>query len=169
MKPRSESGFSLIELMIAIAVLAILAAVALPALRTTIQNNRLTTQANDLLTAFQFARSEALRVNGDVIVCASSNLASCGGGWQQGWIVIDPNAPGDPGDPTSDPEPIRAGGPLGGDTTVAGPTQFTFQARGAASAGGTLTLTVPACRAQQVRIINVEPTGRVNIRQADCP
>lgn len=168
MNRKLRSGFTLIELMMAIAVLAILIAVAAPAMRVTIQNNRLTTQANDLLTAFQFARSEALRVNGDVAICSSSNGTACGGSWAEGWIVFDSNALPNLDDPADDTRIRRVGGALGGDTTVTGPARFDFQARGNVQPGGTLRMTVPDCRGQQVRLIQVEPTGRVNIRSDAC-
>ena len=163
---RKVQGVTLIELIIAIAVLAILLAVAVPSFRITIQNNRLATQANDLLTAFQLARSEAIRRNGPITICASSDGDSCGGTWQSGWIVFDPNAVGSGGDP----EPaIRVWGAMSGETTVAGASSFTFEARGRTTAGGSLTLAVPECTTNQIRRLDVSASGRVYVEPQDCP
>ena len=91
---KRASGFTLIELMVTIAVLSILIVVAVPNFRTTIQNNRLVTQANDLLGTLLYARSQALTnsatTGGNITVCASSDGSSCLSGatsWKNGWIV----------------------------------------------------------------------------------
>lgn len=82
-------GFTLIELMVTIAVLAVLASLALPSMQSVIESNRLTTQANSLLTAFQLARSEAVKLNREVRICArdSSDPLGCGNSWSDGWVV----------------------------------------------------------------------------------
>ena len=54
-------GFTLLELMVTVAVAAILATVAVPGFRDLIQNNRVTTQTNELVTALNFARTEAVK------------------------------------------------------------------------------------------------------------
>ena len=54
-------GFTLLELMVTVAVVAILATVGVPSFRDLIQNNRVTTQTNELVTALNFARTEAVK------------------------------------------------------------------------------------------------------------
>ena len=89
---RTVGGFSLTELMAILAVAAILATVAVPNMRTFIQNNRLTSAANDLLRSFQLARTEAIKRQQNVVVCASANPTaanpSCSYGAFNGWIVF---------------------------------------------------------------------------------
>lgn len=92
-RTRSTRGFTLIELMVTISVAGILLAIAVPSLRTFLQNNRLTSAANDVLRSFQIARSEAIKRQQHVIVCASANPtvatpACSSNGTFSGWIVF---------------------------------------------------------------------------------
>lgn len=84
-------GFTLIELMVALAVAAVLFAIGVPMLRDVTLGSRLSAMANDLLASVQLARSEAIKRNRAVTLCASADGATCAasGGWEQGWIVID--------------------------------------------------------------------------------
>ena len=75
-------------------VAAILVTVAIPNFRTLIQNNRLTTEINEFLTATAIARSEAIKRADRITMCISSDGAACigTGDWSQGWIIfIDAN------------------------------------------------------------------------------
>jgi type IV fimbrial biogenesis protein FimT len=85
-----EPGFTLVELLITIVILTILLAAGVPAFQQFIKNNRVTAQTNDLISAIQLARSEALKNGANIVVCASSDQASCTGKdtWTEGWIVF---------------------------------------------------------------------------------
>jgi len=84
-----QTGFNLVELMITVSLMAILIAFASPTFRETILNNRLATQANELLSALSLARSEALKNNVAAVVCKSSDHTDCSqGSWHEGWIVF---------------------------------------------------------------------------------
>ncbi|WP_160797548.1 GspH/FimT family pseudopilin [Craterilacuibacter sinensis] len=85
-----KNGFTLIEMMIVLSVLAIGLAIAMPALTTVIEGNRMTGTANQLLGDLYLARSEAVRSGRSVEVCASTNAQTCSNlatDWSQGWIV----------------------------------------------------------------------------------
>lgn len=83
-------GFTLIELVVTMAVAAILISVAVPNLRTMIQNGRLNTQANDLVGDLSLARSEAIKRRTFVGVCISTNGTTCtvAGNWRDGRAVF---------------------------------------------------------------------------------
>jgi prepilin-type N-terminal cleavage/methylation domain-containing protein len=66
---RPTKGFTLIELMVTLAVLAILATVGIPSFQRLAAEYRVSSQANATQAALQFARSEALKRRGDVVVC----------------------------------------------------------------------------------------------------
>jgi type IV fimbrial biogenesis protein FimT len=83
-------GFTLVELMVTLAIAAILLTMAVPSFSEFVKNNRLITLNNDLVTALNLARSEAIKRGDRVTVCKSSNQLSCSGSgsWDQGWIVF---------------------------------------------------------------------------------
>jgi type IV fimbrial biogenesis protein FimT len=85
-----NSGFTLVELLVTLVVVSILLAVGAPAFQDFIKNNRVTGQTNDLVSAIQLARSEALKRGTNMVVCASTDQATCTGKdtWARGWIVF---------------------------------------------------------------------------------
>ncbi len=82
-------GFTLFELMVTLAVAALILSLGVPGFRSFIQNNRATTHTNDLVTALNLGRSEATRRGASVLLCSSSDGATCSGSndWSSGWIV----------------------------------------------------------------------------------
>ncbi len=81
-------GFSLIELMVTIAVLAILLSIGLPSFRSSLQSNRLATASNELIASLNLARSEAIRNTRGGAICPSTSGTECDGAdWGDGWII----------------------------------------------------------------------------------
>lgn len=93
MKRRREAGFTLIELMVSIAVLAIIVTIAVPSFRDTINSNRLTGAVNEGAALLQTAKNEAIRRNRAAVVCPVANpdtatgAASCSGTNPRGLIA----------------------------------------------------------------------------------
>lgn len=85
---RPAAGFSLIELMVTITVMAILLMIAVPSFLDATLGSKLGAFANNFAASARLARSEAIKRNAVVTLCVSSNGTSCAtGGWDQGWIV----------------------------------------------------------------------------------
>lgn len=79
MPPGRQRGFTLIELIVTVAVAAVLAAVAFPNLQEFIKNNNRSTRVNTLVTALNFARSDAVTRRRITTVCPTANQCSCAG------------------------------------------------------------------------------------------
>lgn len=77
--PCRQRGFTLLELFVVIAVAAILAAAALPGLQEFIKNNNRSTRMNTLVTALNYARSDAVNRRRTTTVCPTDNQCSCAG------------------------------------------------------------------------------------------
>jgi len=78
-------GFTLVELMIVVAVVAILLGLAVPSFYQVITNMKLTSYANNLVSSTLLARSEAINRNAVVSLCVSTDGMTCGaGGWEAG-------------------------------------------------------------------------------------
>src|SRR4051812_49326639 len=77
----SQRGFTLIELMVTIAVAAILLAIVVPSFRTFTQSQRIKSGSFELYSALALARSEAVKQRANVTVTANS------GGWNKGWTI----------------------------------------------------------------------------------
>lgn len=89
MNVRSQSGFTLYELLITVLVIGVIITIGVPNMREFTANSRVTAAANDLLSAFLLARTEAARSKENVTICASANGTSCAStSFDDGWIVF---------------------------------------------------------------------------------
>lgn len=154
----------MMELLLAVTVLAILTTLALPGFTQFIQNNRLAAEANEMVAAFQFARSEALKRGLPVQVCSSSNGAECNGNWSEGWIAM--------ADPAGTAEVLRVW-EAPGDAFTFNPEAGTVSFEPSGFSTGTTAqqfgMQVPGCTNDSARRILVERTGRVASERVDCP
>lgn len=161
-------GFTLIELMITVAIVAILAMVAAPSFSQAILSAKLNGYANNFMASAQLARSEAIKRNSTVRLCRSADGVSCAatGNWKQGWIVfhdVNNNGAVDSVDTV-----IQAQQALSADYSFTGDSySLTFQSIGAGATSATLIV----CRAtpspgSQEREIKVSATGRSSVTTA---
>lgn len=93
-----QAGFTLIELIVVMAIVGVVASLAYPSFQETIRLNRIQSQTTRLMSTLMVTRSEAAKTNKPATVCKSADGATCtdSGNWDQGWIVYrDSNANGD--------------------------------------------------------------------------
>jgi len=92
MKKRVVSGFTLLELLVTIVVVGVVLMLGIPSMSEYVRNSRMTGTANDVMSSFQLARTEAARIKTNVTICASPNpldeAANCGGSFATGWIIF---------------------------------------------------------------------------------
>ena len=89
MNARSQSGFTLYELLITVLVIGVIITIGVPNMREFTANSRVTAAANDLLSAFLLARTEAARSKENITICASANGTTCASNsFDDGWIVF---------------------------------------------------------------------------------
>ncbi len=171
MKSR-HSGFTLVELLITVAVAAVLASLAVPSFRTLLLKRSVQSAADTLVSDMRFARAEALKRSARVTICASSNGTSCagaGGQWSSGWMVFVPSAAN--GNFTAGDEIVRVQDALPSIASIADAggaslPQFIYEPTGWAKAATQTFIVTPAgsVPAGVVRVICVSMQGRAGIR-----
>ncbi|KAA3597687.1 GspH/FimT family pseudopilin [Stenotrophomonas maltophilia] len=171
MSLRREIGFTLIELMVTIAVVAVLAAIAFPSFQSTIRSSRVSSTNNEVLGLLSLARSEAIRSNRGGGVCGSSDGASCDGGWSGGMLAFA-DANGD-GALSAGETVLRfvSGNPK---LKITGPaTEIAFDGRGRrrASAEQDVRLEPDVCSKGAVhkRTLTVNASGQIRSTKEACP
>lgn len=89
MYSKTQSGFTLVEMLVTVAVFAILVTNGVPQMRGFVQNNALVNHNNDFISALNLARSEAAKRATYVTLCASSDQAACNTtSWEAGWVLF---------------------------------------------------------------------------------
>jgi type IV fimbrial biogenesis protein FimT len=85
-----QGGFSLLEMLVVIAIVAILLALGVPSFKYVTQANRATSEINGMLGSLQLARAEAIKEGQTVTICPSLDAATCNAAtdWETGWIIL---------------------------------------------------------------------------------
>jgi type IV fimbrial biogenesis protein FimT len=156
----TQRGFTLIELMVTIAVLAVLLGVGVPSFRSMIESNRLAAASNDLVTGLQFARSEAIKRGILVVLCARNAQDRCSIAplWTSGWVARNEAAAA-----SADP-PFRVWPPARTGIAITNPGTVVFNGLGAASAARCFNLTLGSL----VRSVSVGAAGRISSATTAC-
>jgi type IV fimbrial biogenesis protein FimT len=148
---RLSCGFTLIELMVTLAVAAILLSLAVPSFTDFIVNQRVRTASYDLLADLTFTRSEAIKRSGNVTITAA------GSNWAAGWNVTYT-------DSTNTTTTLRSHPAFPGSVTeTTGPTSVTFARDGRQAGTNTATFTFDDTAGKTsipARTITVDPSGR---------
>ena len=161
---RRQRGFNIIELLVTLAVVGIVVSMGAPSLASFTSDMRLSTTTNDLLTFFNYARSEAARRGARVTICISADQATClttGADWAVGamaFIDSDNN-----GQFTAGETILRVMSPISGGIKVTATTAFAtnyyfyYRPTGLASSQGTLRV---CSIGRLARDISVNSIGR---------
>lgn len=148
---RRDKGFTLIEALMVVGIIAILGAVAAPPFVRMIADQRAKSAATNLYTALTVARSEAIKHNQNV------SLAPKTGGWANGWIIPDPKGGANLLDANATGVPVSGG-----------PDSVTYNGGGRLAGGSTSpSFTIGASDMPQ-RCLTVDLSGRPRIKASAC-
>lgn len=169
MSLRLSKGFTLIELMVTVVVMAVVAAIAFPSFQNTIRSSRVATAHNELIGLVSLARSDAIRNNQGGGICGSSNGTACDGQWARGMLAFsDSNGDG----AFSTGEPVLRYSAVGTTMLVTGPSGLiAFDARGRRRSGTNqaVTLRPATCGTQELqRTVTVNASGQVTTVKGAC-
>jgi type IV fimbrial biogenesis protein FimT len=171
MKTRSQ-GTTLMELMMALTVLGIVMAIAVPSFREITANSRVSAATNDFVTALTIARSEALKRGSITRICSSTDQANCSGSnnWETGWVVfsdLNNNAAVDAD------ELVQVWLPLTAGTTALGTaSDLAYSPNGMGLLPGgafQVDITPPFCSGDKVGRIVVSVVGSPTSSRLACP
>ncbi len=172
-QPPAFAGFTLVELVAALAVIAIVLAVGMPAMAGIRDSSQLSSTTNDFFSSLYLARSEAIKRNSRGTMCKSADGEVCTntGAWEQGWIVfhdVNNNADRDADETLIQrADPLPDGWHVSGNLNVSryisySPTGKTHLVSGAFQAG-TITLCKESAGATNARQIIINAAGRVRV------
>lgn len=188
--PRQQRGFTLVELLVTVAVLAVLLGIAVPSFQTMMANSQLSSRTNDMVGALSLARSEAIRRGARITLCKSSDGASCStsGDWAQGWIAfVDATRSGTDASVDSGETVIQVhqgnadAVSVKGSSNVSNYVSFASDGRAKLMDGASQTGTLRACSSSgavtndsRARSIEISATGRISSSTvsgvaASCP
>lgn len=150
---RAFSGFTLVELMVVVAVIGVFAAIAVPNMRTFIVSTKVKNLGLDLYADLAFARSEAIKRNATVSLEAV-------GGWTGGWKV------------SSGADVIKQREAISGSVVFSGPDSITFNSSGRPQGGDEFSLSVTSPELSDdytARCVSVDLSGRPRSSKGPCP
>lgn len=185
-----QRGFTLIELIVTVAIVAIVLAIGVPSFQGMMRSNRAAAHTNDFLSSLNLARSEAIKrgIGWRVVMCPGNQAGCSGTAWGNGWIVFidaDANADGLLNEATNNngqwdagEQILRVHERLDGNDTLTGngpvSTYISFASDGStrlisnAFQAGTLTFSLCNSTNQQNTVV-INSVGRARVEPQTCP
>ena len=135
---RASAGFTVIEVLVTLVLLAIVTGLALPSLQQYSANNQVVAASNSIVSGLNFARFNAITSGDDVTICPSANGTTCSAGnWDSNWIVFSDND----ADAVPDPAEVLRVAALDSSVAVSGFSQaIVFRSDGITSLGSNATI-----------------------------
>lgn len=166
---KKSNGFSLIELVITMSIMLIAVGIAAPSISIMLKESQIQAQLDKFIIALNYARSEAIKRNQNVVLCPRATATSCGTvNWEDGWLiyadVTNPGVLDVPGDtilkqqialPANTTLRVTPGSASNFETSV------TYNRSGRTTASDSFVLCDSrGFRGNATRVISVSPTGR---------
>jgi len=170
---KQANGFSLLELLVTLAVASILVSVGVPSFRSAIMDNRMVRDSNQLVASINLARSTAVRFQRTATVCTSANFnaaiptCSASTDWSAGYIVwVDKDRDG----ATDANEIIAVQPPINNANTFSATaaTRFSFDARGFGVSPADDLMLCDNRSGETGRRIRINNVGRTNVSRQGC-
>ena len=155
-----QTGFTLLELMIVVAIAGIVMAIGVPSFQSITTNNRIAANTNEFITALNLARSEAVKRGATVSVCKNEDCDGTGS-WSDGWVILDDNN-----------EVLRVFDELAGnDELTSSVNSITYTALGSLEGENTIEFNFKLCRkgfgGERNKVV-INSVGRASSERASC-
>jgi type IV fimbrial biogenesis protein FimT len=175
-KTVSSLGFTLVELMITVAIVGIVASLAVPSFQDMLNQNRASSLANELASSLNLARSEAIKRGTQVSVCKSANITassptcSTTANWQNGWLIFVDKSTSGTFDGTD--TPLKVGQPSNNNAVITAAPTFTnyisYLPSGMSKGSGLPNGSLDICVNHIARSIIINTTGRNRFSKGTC-
>lgn len=152
----SNRGFTLIELTVALSVIAILTVIAVPSFAQLIATSRAKTTATDFYLSLTKARSSAAKFNAPV------TISPIGGNWQSGWNIVYTNGSGTTSTIASESATAA------GITIAQAPASVVYTSSGRAQAAASFEITSQVGRSKVLRCVKVDTAGHPYVKPSAC-
>lgn len=151
----ASRGFTLVELIITVAVLAVLVSIATPSFRDILESQRMRAAAFDLMADLTLARSEALKRG---VIPTPVTLSPASAGWVDGWSM------------TVGTEVLSQRNKVGSGVALTGPATLTFDRNGRVSSTTDVArFAFVNTSGNRKRCISIDPSGRPKSSATECP
>lgn len=159
-------AFTLVELLVTLAVFSILALAAIPAFNGYVINNRIVTDTNNFVGALNLARNEAMKRRADISICRSTDGVTCAtttGTWNQGWLVFANTNNDSPAQVDTGEEIIHLYSALSNSITSSASVAdyITFNSSGYSNAQGQFIMCDKNASTDTSRSISINRIGRI--------